>query len=650
MRKISRVLIANRGEIACRIIRTLRKKQITSIAIYAADEKDALHVRMADEAVLLTGESLQETYLNPALIVELAREYDADAIHPGYGFLSENAEFAEKCAALGIVFLGPEADVIRFMGNKIASRRLAASLGIPVLPSATGNIAQLIEASGTLKFPLLIKAASGGGGKGMQLVDTPGQLLPAMEKSSREAKSWFGDGSIYLEEYIDDAKHIEVQVFGDGNGEVIHLFERECSMQRRYQKLIEESPSPSIDEEQRFTLLGMAVRLAASKKYRSSGTVEFLLTPDGKFFFLEMNTRIQVEHPVTEEVTGIDLVNLQLELAETGVIPIRQEDVKILGHAIEARVYAEDPEAGFIPSPGYISFLRLPVPGRLRVESAFDGPASMPHQYDHLITKLISFGQTREESTSCLSQGLQELSLLGVHSSKDYLDFLLQQDPFISGKYTTLTAGLLTDFYKKDIISRRSLIPAELPPIVWIATLDWQKNSLRGSFHQARLKINGNSLQVYWDYLGNELSVEIDGNLYKPLVTEENGKLWIRQKEKMYSCICAANIEEFVDLDINGVTFRLNRDYESVGKGRSADESDGGDFIEIIAPLHGRVVKVNYSAGDCVGKEDVIIVIETMKMENNIHAGIKAEISAINIEEGTQVAKGQRLCSIRKIN
>jgi 3-methylcrotonyl-CoA carboxylase alpha subunit len=650
MRKISRVLIVNRGEIACRIIRTLRKRQITSIVVFTAVEKHSLHVRMADEAVLMAGESLQETYLNVPGIVNIALECRADAIHPGYGFLSENAEFAEVCTAHGLIFLGPEADVIRFMGDKIAARKLASSLGIPVLPSAIGTPSQLINASERLKFPLLIKAAAGGGGLGMQLVNSSDQLHPAMEKCSREAAGWFGDGSIYLEEYIDEAKHIEVQIFGDGKGEVIHLFERECSIQRRYQKFIEESPSPTISEKQRAELLQMAVTLAASKKYRSSGTVEFLLTPGGEFFFLEMNTRIQVEHTVTEEVTGIDLVDIQLELAETGLLPIRQEDVRVHGHSIEARIYAEDIESGFMPSPGTITLLKLPSIDGLRLESAFDGPVTMPDRYDPLIAKLISFGKTREENISLLSLGLQEFNLLGIHTNKKFLEYVLCHDTFISGKYTTNTAEQLAYAFINQVRDRKSYIPAELPVIAWIAAMSQQVDVFRGPYFQARLLLDKNPMHISWDHLGNEMQVKYGGKLWKPEIIGGSDKFHIRLEDKIYSCSCFIHPGNHVDLEIDGLTYNLKFDYENIEKGREI-ASDGEDIlIDIVAPLHGRIVKINFKPGERFEKENAVLVIEAMKMENNIHAGSNAELVVLYVEPGTQVSKGQLLCRIKKNN
>jgi 3-methylcrotonyl-CoA carboxylase alpha subunit len=351
-KNIQKVLIANRGEIALRIIRTLNKLGMEVVAIYAAPDAEALHVEMADEAYSLGDGNLANTYLDIAKIIRIAKKAKVDAIHPGYGFLSENPMLVKACEENNIAFIGPDARSMQLMGNKIAARKFAIENGLPVTKGLTGTTEEILKAAGTLPFPVLVKAAAGGGGKGMRIVEQESELANILETTSREAKNYFGDGTVYIEQFIEEPRHIEVQVLGDQHGNVIHLFERECTIQRRYQKIIEESPSPTLTPEIRHEMGAAAVNLCKAIGYRSAGTIEFLVDKDLHVYFLEMNTRIQVEHPVTEMVTGIDLVEQQIKIAQGQVLDIKQEQVQQNGHAIECRIYAEDPANNFMPSPG----------------------------------------------------------------------------------------------------------------------------------------------------------------------------------------------------------------------------------------------------------------------------------------------------------
>ena len=441
---LKKVLIANRGEIACRIIRTLRQERITTVAVYHHEDRHAPHVLMADVAVELEADVPTAAYLDQAQIVDVARSTGADAIHPGYGFLSENAAFAEGVENSGILFIGPSASVIRLMGDKIHAREFASKHGVPVAPSAVqdGSLEHFIERAARVGFPLLIKAASGGGGKGMRIVREAAELADSVREAAGEAQRYFRDGRVYAERYIERPRHIEVQVLGDGNGNVVHLFERECSIQRRYQKIIEESPAPNLPEETRDAMCAAAVRLASAARYRNAGTIEFVLAPDGAFYFLEMNTRLQVEHPVTEHVLGIDLVREQLRIAAGNGLPFSQGDLRPRGHAIECRICAEEPEEGFRPATGRIGVLRIPQGENVRFDSGIRAGQPVTPAFDSMLAKLIVWDPTRAGAAATLEQALADLVILGVPTNVDYLSRVIRHPQFLAGRLHT---GFLTD-------------------------------------------------------------------------------------------------------------------------------------------------------------------------------------------------------------
>jgi acetyl/propionyl-CoA carboxylase alpha subunit len=433
-----KVLIANRGEIACRILRTLKRSGIASVAIHHRIEARARHVRMADEAVEIAGETPVAAHLDAARIIEAARAAGADAIHPGYGFLSENAAFAQAVAAAGLTFIGPDAETIRLMGDKISARDFAERNGVPVAPSVmpTGNLDAFVSDAEAIGFPLLIKAAAGGGGKGMSIVRQPSELAEAARIAASEAQRYFGDGRVYAETYVERPRHIEVQVLGDGKGGAIHLFERECSVQRRFQKIIEEAPAANLSPALRDEICAAAVKLAAAARYRNAGTVEFILGRDGRFFFLEMNTRLQVEHPVTEMVTGFDLVAAQLAIAAGDPLP-GQEQIAIKGHSIECRICAEDPERDFMPATGQIALLDVPEADHLRFESALDQGQRVTADFDPMLAKLVVHGRDRAEAIQRCLSALSHLSVLGVTTNIDYLARVVAHDAFRAGELHT---------------------------------------------------------------------------------------------------------------------------------------------------------------------------------------------------------------------
>ncbi|MBW2424748.1 MAG: acetyl-CoA carboxylase biotin carboxylase subunit [Deltaproteobacteria bacterium] len=434
-----RVLIANRGEIAVRVIRACRRLGLHSIAIYSEADRDALHVRLADEAHPCGPARATESYLDRARVVDLAKRVGAEAVHPGYGFLSENAQFAEAVTAAGLVFVGPSPDVMRTMGLKVESREQMIRAGVPVVPGgdAIESLEGAREAAAALGYPVLVKASAGGGGRGMRLVEDESELESALERGRSEAESAFGDGSIYLEKYLLSPRHIEIQILADGHGNVIHLGERECSIQRRHQKLVEEAPAFGLDESLRETMGEAAVRAARSVDYVGAGTCEFLLDARGDFYFLEMNTRIQVEHPVTEAVTGIDLVEMQLRIAAGERLPFAQSDIALRGHAIEARIYAEDPDKGFVPSPGRIEAFSAPGGPGIRLDSGFEAGQIVSSHYDPMIAKLIARGHDREEARGRLAAALEEFQIAGLRTGLPFLRRLVDHPVFRAGAYDT---------------------------------------------------------------------------------------------------------------------------------------------------------------------------------------------------------------------
>jgi acetyl/propionyl-CoA carboxylase alpha subunit len=434
-----KILIANRGEIVCRIIRTLRELGIASVAIHHPVEANARHVRAADEAIEIAGETPVAAHLDGDAIVKAALAVGADAIHPGYGFLSENAGFAKMVAAAGLAFIGPGAEIIALMGDKISARDFARRHGVPVAPSVvpSADLESFAAEAERIGFPLLIKAAAGGGGKGMSIVRSAAELNQAARIAASEARRYFGDGRIYAETYVEEPRHIEVQILGDGEGNAIHLFERECSVQRRFQKIIEEAPAANLPSALREAICQAAVKLAAAARYENAGTVEFILGADGRFFFLEMNTRLQVEHPVTEMITGFDLVRAQIEIAAGLGLPFAQDQVAAHGSAIECRICAEDPERDFLPETGAIQYLGIPEAPHIRFESALAAGQKVTADFDPMLAKLVVHGADRNEAIERGIAALSELAILGVRTNGDYLARILDHPAFRSGALHT---------------------------------------------------------------------------------------------------------------------------------------------------------------------------------------------------------------------
>ncbi|MCU0438254.1 MAG: acetyl-CoA carboxylase biotin carboxylase subunit [Raineya sp.] len=440
MKKIQKLLVANRGEIALRVMRSAKEMGIKTVAVYSTADRKALHVRYADEAVCIGEAPSNQSYLRGEKIIEVAKRLGVDAIHPGYGFLSENAQFAKMVEDAGLIFVGPPVKAIEVMGSKLAAKESAKKFDVPMVPGTAGAISDITEAkkiAGEIGYPVLIKASAGGGGKGMRLVEHEKEFEEQMERAVSEAISAFGDGSVFIEKFVLAPKHIEVQILGDQHGNIVYLFERECSIQRRHQKVIEEAPSPILTPEVRKAIGEAAVNVARSCGYFNAGTVEFVMGQDLKFYFLEMNTRLQVEHPVTEQITGIDLVKEQIKIAQGEPLSFKQEDLKILGHALEIRVYAEDPTNNFLPDIGTLNTYVRPQGAGIRVDDGFEQGMEIPIYYDPMIAKLIATGKDREEAINRMKRAIDEYQITGIETTLGFCKFVLEHDSFISGRFDT---------------------------------------------------------------------------------------------------------------------------------------------------------------------------------------------------------------------
>ncbi len=437
---IKKVLVANRGEIAIRVIRACRELGIPSVAVYSEADRKSLHIQMADEAWEIGPPPPSESYLNIPKIIEIAKKMGANAIHPGYGFLAENWQFAKACEDEGIIFIGPNPTAMRLLGNKVESRKEMEKAGVPVIPgmkSSSKDCDLFKKEAEKIGYPVLIKAAGGGGGKGMRIIKNPDELIPSLESSMRESKSAFGDDSVYLEKFIEEPRHVEIQVLADNYGNVVHLCERECSVQRRYQKIVEESPSPALDEELRERMGETAKKVIKHAGYNNAGTVEFLLDKNKNFYFLEVNARVQVEHPVTEMVTGVDIVKNQIYIASGEKLKYKQGDIKQRGHAIECRVYAEDPENNFLPSPGKILFVKEPSGAGIRCDSGIYSGCEVPPLYDPILSKLIVWAEDRDSAVNRIAVALKDYVIIGIKTTIPFLIAIMEHPEFKNGNTFT---------------------------------------------------------------------------------------------------------------------------------------------------------------------------------------------------------------------
>jgi geranyl-CoA carboxylase alpha subunit len=636
------LLIANRGEIARRIARTARRMGLRTIAIYSDADRDALHVREADAAVRVGGPSPRDSYLDIAAIIVAAKRADACAVHPGYGFLAENAAFAQAVIDAGLIWVGPPAQVIRRMGDKAEAKRIARKANVPTIPGAEPDDqsnAGLAAAARDIGFPLMIKAAAGGGGRGMRRVESDGTLDPALNAARSEAQHGFGDDRLLLERALDGVRHIEVQVFADQHGNVIHLGERDCSVQRRHQKLIEEQPSPAVDAALRAELGAAAVTLAKAVDYVGAGTVEFLLDGGGHFYFMEMNTRLQVEHPVTELVAGADLVEWQLRVARGERFTRAQSDIHLRGHAIEARLCAEDPAHDFLPQSGRLALWQPAA--TVRVDHALTSGAEISPHYDSMIAKLIAHGATREEALQRLARALDNTVALGVATNKAFLAGIVRDDAFAS-------RGATTDFLASRCATTGPRRPrAEMLAIAavllaancrygeWTA---WSNNPAR----VMRLRLDDTEIALrHFDDAYHARVGDTELMLRAVSIDPPHARVTVGGVDRTVTFV----LHERLHLACDGESYSFENTLHAQAR-RAAVASDG----RLVAPMNGRVVAVNVKDGDRIEAGRALIVLEAMKMEHALSVPHAAQVKAVHVEAGTQVAPGQLLVELEAVS
>ena len=661
-KKIHKILVANRGEIAVRIISTLKKLSISSVAIYADNDVDSMHCRVADEARPLGSGSLKDTYLNIQKIIDAALDAGVDAIHPGYGFLSEDAEFAEACKANNLIFIGPDAESMRLMGDKIRSRQFAIENGIPVVWGLVGSVEEIDAQAAALPYPVLIKASAGGGGKGMRVVEEASQLRPSLEQASREAERYFGNGQIFIEQYIRKPRHIEVQILADHHGNVIHLYERECSVQRRYQKIIEESPSPTLTEERRQAICNTAVDICKKMNYNNAGTVEFIVDENQNFYFLEMNTRIQVEHPVTEQRTGIDIVEEQIRIARGKVMGYTQDSIVANGHAIECRIYAEDPENNFMPAPAQLTLYHEPKMRGVRIDSSIDGPTTISDSYDPMISKLICHGKTREAAVEITRNALKDYIVQTYRTNIPYLQSVIDNKDFIENKIDTsycekhqeeLLSSMRTmrdDIKKEDVVAlflfhdfNKLYLENKEINNVWERIGYWRYNmNITVSVDSQQPTANSQQPMAFNVKIEKispkSLKCKINGQDYEVLLSQNGGdinKVIINgATESIFVSEVSGNS---YCVHLRGLDFICRRNDElNYSKDYSNTDTKNNDMT-YYSPMPGKVIKVNVKEGDDVKEGDVLCVVEAMKMENNIKAMASAKVAKVCVAEGDKV-------------
>ncbi len=625
---IRSLLIANRGEIACRIIRTARRLGVRTVAVYSDADRHALHVREADGAVHIGPSPARESYLVGDRIIAAARETGAEAIHPGYGFLSENADFAEAVEAAGLVWVGPKASSIRAMGLKDAAKKLMDEAGVPTTPGYLGEDQgpeRLQREADTIGYPVLIKAVAGGGGKGMRRVNAGGEFADMLASCKREAASSFGDDRVLIEKYVERPRHIEVQIFGDGHGNVVHLFERDCSLQRRHQKVIEEAPAPGMDEATRAAVCGAAVKAAQAVSYVGAGTVEFIadasegLRPD-RIWFMEMNTRLQVEHPVTEEISGQDLVEWQLRIASGERLPLRQDQLRINGHAIEARLYAEDPAHEFLPSTGRLDHFAL---GRaIRIDTGVEEGDRISPYYDPMIAKLIARGATRDEAIDRLVDTLDQVEVWPVKTNAAFLARAADDPDFRAGRVDT---GFIPSRIER-------LVPDPAPSEgVWNLAATALLASDFGSGEEADpwASLSGfranapRDLRVALAYGGETRLVAAGGDTaLEGIATSSGDRVLVFSAGQAFA-------------------FTLPG---AAGAGAGGGAADGA----LLSPMPGRIISVDVRQGDSVAKGQKLVTLEAMKMEHSLAAPFDGIVSALDAKEGAQVTEGTLLVRVEK--
>jgi 3-methylcrotonyl-CoA carboxylase alpha subunit len=654
MKNIQSILIANRGEIAVRIIHTAKKMGITSISVYAEDDKQSLHVKKADQAFSLGPGSLYDTYLNIENIINTAKEAGADAIHPGYGFLSENSSFALACENAGITFIGPSSSAIQTMGNKLQAAAFVESLDVPILNLQKGTPQEILKQTTENDLPVMIKAASGGGGKGMRLVRDFGKLKDTLQSTSREAKSYFGDGTVYLETFVEQPKHIEVQVLCDNYGNCIHLFERECSIQRRHQKIIEEAPSPTLSQKQRDKMTQDALRIAQAINYTGAGTVEFLVDDNGNHYFLEMNTRIQVEHPVTEMVTGIDIVGAQIEIAQELPLQHSQEDLKIDGHAIEARIYAEKPANDFLPSPGNITYFDVPQLRNTRIDSGIETYASISPDYDPMLAKIAGWGKNRTNAINQLQKVLGKASVTGISHNLPYLQKILEHDSFKNNRFTTT---FIPEFHHQIIEELNNQQVQEdktwlIAAYIFIHSLGkesnhgttWESIGYWRKLMKWNIYLNDKLHEVNFKREGSQITIFQNNKESTFSVTKNSKHKLSLQQGRTIRDINYGISEKDTEIILNGLNYKVQQEnYQHITSNKKQQKATNNNEKDIKSPMFGKVLSINVEKNTTVKKGQTLLVLEAMKMENNILAPFDTQIKNIHVKEGEQVEDGQIL-------
>ena len=666
---ITKVLIANRGEIAVRIIRTLRSLGIRSVAVFSDADAGAMHVRLADEAVRLGPAAAAQSYLSIERVLEAARRTGADAIHPGFGFLAENAAFARACVDAGIVFIGPSAEAIEIMGDKISAKQTVEERGVPTVPGlARAGLTDeaLVAGAAEVGFPVLIKPSAGGGGKGMHVVETEAQLADAVAAARREAAASFGDDALFLERYVTTPRHIEVQILADAHGNVVHLGERECSLQRRHQKVVEEAPSPLPDDATRTRIGEAACETARSVGYLGAGTVEFIVPGDApdEFFFMEMNTRLQVEHPVTELVTGVDLVELQMRIAAGEPLPFTQDDVRLSGHAIEVRVYAEDPRAGFLPTGGHVERVVHPTGAGIRVDTSLEDGLDVSTDYDPMLAKIIAWGPDRDEARRRLVAALDNTAIFGFETNLTFLRLLLERPEVAAGELDTGLIARVFDELVFPAVTPRTFAEAALlmhtseagvPPAgptgPWARGDGWRLGEAAPSVFDLEAGEHGERVRVW----ASPLRVAVGDHEAAPAsVTVEGGRAAVSIGGLARSFPFAASAETSttetsgtdasstggVWLSDGGEAIHVRERRASYGAAAASDSSP-----TLVSPLPGIVVLLHANDGDRVEVGDAVVAVEAMKMEHVLRASVAGTVK-LGVAVGDQVARGGIVATI----
>jgi 3-methylcrotonyl-CoA carboxylase alpha subunit len=659
-----KILIANRGEIACRVMRTAKRLGIRTVAVYSDADRDALHVRSADEALRIGPPEARESYLHIEAIVAAAKTSGAEAIHPGYGFLSENEDFAAACERASIVFIGPSAQSIAAMGDKSAAKRLMEKAGVPLVPGYHGDKQEpkfLLAEAKKIGFPVLIKASGGGGGKGMRVVASESEFAAALEGAKREALSAFGDERVLIERYLERPRHVEVQVFGDRHGNVIHLFERDCSVQRRHQKVLEEAPAPGMTAELRTRMGEAAVAAAKAVDYVGAGTIEFICETDGarsgaldgRFYFMEMNTRLQVEHPVTEMITGLDLVEWQLRVAAGEPLPRAQSDISLRGHAIEARLYAEDPERGFLPATGRLVHLAFPQASEaVRIDAGIAAGASVTPYYDPMLAKLIVWGEDRGAALARLRTALAQCEIAGLANNVEFLGRLVASRAFSAAVLDTgfieryraelfpqrealgdlwLAAAALAELREEERAAHAQARASNEPHSPWQQVDGWRLNAQ--SHHDFVFTDHATRHAVAVRFASNGLSVEIDGRRHRLGGEFEDGKLAMRLDDRSLSLRAVRDGKDWHLLH-DGQYRRLAL-HEAL---EGLDVEAGGGSL--AAPMPGKVVAVYAQAGTPVKQGEPLVILEAMKMEHTLAAPAAGVVKEVRCALGEQVVEG----------